>query len=59
MLERLLSLDDAFCERRVFKIQRRILDDVDIAAGTRGDGAQELRAMPAIRRLRQGASRAS
>ena len=65
VLERLLSLDDALCERGVPEIQRRVLDDVDVAAGARRDRAQEVArdddvrrsAADSLRRLRRHAAR--
>ena len=65
MLERLLALDCALCERGVLKVQRRVLDDVDVAAGARRDRAQEVArdddvrrsAADSLRRLRRHAAR--
>ena len=50
MLERLLALDFALRERGVLKVQRRVLYDVDVAAGARGDRAQEVARDDDVRR---------
>ena len=65
MLESALALDFALRERGVPEVQRRVLDDVDVAAGARGDRAQEVArdddvrrsAADALRRLRRHAAR--
>ena len=65
MLESVLALYLALRERGVLKVQRRVLDDVDVAAGARGDRAQEVArdddvrrsAADSLRRLRRHAAR--
>ena len=65
VLERLLALYLALRERGVLQVQRRVLDDVDVAAGARRDRAQEVArdddvrrsAADALRRLRRHAAR--